>query len=129
MLSLPWDKIKKQAYINGHAAIIIPTRQSSYCEIYSNTHVWHAEHRALKCIKFKNQYRKKIYAIVIVRWSRQRGWSNSKPCKQCCKLIKQHNVQKIYYSNDNGCLSWEYTSKIHSTHISHSNRIKYKINF
>lgn len=56
---------------------------------------------------------KKI-TLVVIRWNGSE-LKNSKPCKECCEILKKYSIKKIIYSNES-CMKTEKISKITNSH-------------
>ena len=48
---------------------------------------------------------KKIKELFVLRYSRCGSLRNSKPCRNCCQTMFNHNVKSVIYSEDNGTLT------------------------
>lgn len=75
----------------------------------------HAEANALlhyygRNLKF-NKYKKKWYlfnnsnkkiSIIVIRMTKNNNNANARPCQNCLEMMKDLNVNKVYYSTGNG---------------------------
>lgn len=46
------------------------------------------------------------YNILVVRINKENKLRLSKPCPDCQNLIKEHNIKKIFFSNEKGQVSY-----------------------
>lgn len=83
---------------------------------YTKTHSIHI---------FSKQERKKARRklkkcdLIVVR----PNFKNSKPCKNCLKIIQEFGINKVYYSINQG-LKVEKASEMHTNHLSSCSRWK-----
>lgn len=61
----------------------------------------HAEVRALKKAGFIGD------TLVVTRVKKDGGYTNSKPCINCMKTIKESNIKCIIYTDNNGSIKIE----------------------
>jgi len=47
---------------------------------------------------------------------------NSRPCKHCSKMLRNIGVKTIYYSDEDGDISYEKVKYLHSDHLSLARR-------
>lgn len=98
---------------------------NDYCNIsYSriNKFSYHAEEKLLH--NFEKKGRKK-YNLYIVRVSLSGELINSKPCKDCVKIIKNHSsfISNVIYPGKNK-IEIKKPNEIYSNHLSVGNRAK-----
>ena len=78
----------------------------------------------------KKKKKKNRYNILVVRIKRTRDVSgnvilgNSRPCAICLNKMKQFGIYRVYYSMDNGSITWEKVCEMVSNHISFANKVK-----
>lgn len=85
---------------------------------------YHAEETLLKSITKKKGRTK--YNLYIVRINQHGELINSKPCKSCAKIIRQHSniISKVIYPINNGKIEVERPLDVKSNHISLGNKIR-----
>lgn len=86
----------------------------------------HAEIDAL----YKNKYSKNIKGldILIIRISdNSTNLKNSRPCNSCIEKLKQKGIRKVYYSNDNGEIVYEFIDNMPKIHNSSGYLIQNKL--
>lgn len=93
--------------------------------IFCSTHAEISIHRRLNKYNIKN-FEKNTYDLWVIRYSKQNGLADSKPCSKCIDYMKKYMfyVANIVYSNENGNLEKVSIHDIKSNHIS----IGYKMN-
>lgn len=84
----------------------------------------HAEQQACRCIK--TNYRN--MTILVIRLNSEGKLCNSKPCKNCCEIMRLHGIRKVIYSNEHGKLESYKLSEFYSDHISKGYRLINNIN-
>ncbi len=58
-------------------------------------------------------------SLIVIRINKLGELKNSKPCQDCLKYIRRYpQVQKIYYSDDNGSIMMEKVKDIDNNHQS-----------
>ena len=73
----------------------------------------------------KSQKARKIYkktTLYIARTGSDSEYKRSDPCKECYKLIKEHEIDKIVFSGDNGEVSVCKVKDYTTNHVTHGNR-------
>jgi tRNA(Arg) A34 adenosine deaminase TadA len=103
------QQILHYKYFDGHVAFIITTNNNkiifegksrpigNYNDFYGICSL-HAEKVVLE--NLKNDYN--TYNLLVFRWNKHGKLTLSKPCQNCMKCIKKKNINKIYYSVENG---------------------------
>jgi deoxycytidylate deaminase len=56
--------------------------------------------------------------IIVIRINKKLQLRNSRPCKDCIDELKQIGIRKVYYSNDNGDIVYEFVENMIKTHTS-----------
>lgn len=89
-----------------------------------NKFSYHAEEHLLKHATKKKGRTK--YNLYIVRINQRGELINSKPCKACAKIIRNHStfISKVFYPIDNGKIEVERPLNVKSTHLSLGNKIR-----
>jgi deoxycytidylate deaminase len=73
--------------------------------------------------KGHRKLRKKLSKTnILVYRETLSGITNSKPCSECIKTMKDMGIRGVYYSTDEGVLVYEKMSDICSTHKSQMTR-------
>ena len=92
----------------------------------------HSEENVIN--KYINKYRRKGYndddirrklgkqCIIVVRISNDNIITNSAPCANCIKCLKNNNIKKIIYSLNDGTLQFSRVKDLDDTHISRGQR-------
>lgn len=122
------DKLKKIAQKspvnNRHSAVLF--KNDNFYNFSYNTFVKqdttvHAEINAIKTF-----YERKVKGlhILVIRVNKSGIIRNSRPCNECIKKLLKLGIQKIFYSNDFGNITWEYTCNMTFKHISSASRRK-----
>ena len=75
-------------------------------------------------LKFHHKRQLKGMDIIVIRVNKNNLLKNSKPCYDCICKLRQMGIRKVYYSDKNGRIVYEYASNIFNSHVSHGNRIK-----
>lgn len=78
----------------------------------------HAEIRACKMIR--NPYKK--YDLLVIRINKSGNILCSKPCINCIHSIKEYNIDKVYYFDNEVNFCRESIKTLNNNHISHGNR-------
>ncbi len=60
-------------------------------------------------------------SLIVVRW-RHGSFRSSRPCKHCSKMLRDIGIKTIYYSDDDGEISYERARDLHSNHLSFARR-------
>lgn len=60
-------------------------------------------------------------SVLVIRWNGSR-FMNSRPCKHCSDMLKQMGVKTIYYSDEDGSISYERVKDLHSDRLSFARR-------
>jgi len=113
-----------------HAAALI-----SKDTIYSLGH-----NKFIKGMKVNNQiYHKTIHAeitvfekipkkkirgmdILVIRVNKSLELKNSRPCNQCIEKLSKLGIRKVYYSNENGDIVWEFVEQMEKNYVSAGTR-------
>lgn len=110
------------ALLNSNSKDIITTGFNKYCNNKKCSTTIHAEIDAL--FKLKSSFNKKI-DIIIIRLSKYNKniLKNSKPCVNCIFQLKKYKfINKIYYSDENGNIVFNYLENLENDHISSANK-------
>jgi deoxycytidylate deaminase len=65
--------------------------------------------------------------MLIIRIGRSLDLRNSRPCNSCIDKMNQKGIRKVYYSNDNGDIVYEFIDSMPRIHISSGNMIRDKL--
>jgi cytidine deaminase len=103
-----------------HIAII--TRKRKVLILCANTHRRHAEEKAIEQMKFLYGQYKKITTLWVIRIHYDGKISNSKPCSTCTNCLRHSQIKYVCYSNDDGRMTSELTSKLSDGYLSSGNR-------
>lgn len=60
-------------------------------------------------------------SVIVIRWNGYR-FMNSRPCKHCSKMLRNIGVKTIYYSDEDGDITYERVKDLHSEHLSFARR-------
>jgi deoxycytidylate deaminase len=87
----------------------------------------HAEESAL--LKARQQYDMRGEANIIiirskVRTNGQVDLLNSRPCDNCINKMMKSGIRKVYYSDKDGNIVFEYLDEMECNHISAGNRVR-----
>lgn len=61
--------------------------------------------------------------IIVIRFSNN-NLKYSRPCNHCIEFLKKKGFRKIYYSNENGEIEYEYIQNMEKKHVSAGKRFK-----
>lgn len=102
----------------------------------ANNVTMHSEQNVID--KYIKLYRRKGYkdsdirrklgnqCLIVVRINNNKNLdniiTNSAPCAQCVKCLKNNNIKKILYSLENGSLQFSRVRDLEETHISRGQR-------
>ena len=120
------EKLKKIAQKspvnNRHSAVLF--KNDNFYNFSYNTFVKqdttvHAEINAIKTF-----YERKVKGlhILVIRINKSGIIRYSRPCSECIKKLQKLGIQKIYYSNEYGNITWEYTQNMEFKHVSSASR-------
>ena len=56
--------------------------------------------------------------ILVIRINKNLVLKNSRPCNQCIDKLIKLGIRKVYYSNDEGNIVWEFVQNMEKIHIS-----------
>lgn len=56
--------------------------------------------------------------ILVIRINKNLALRNSRPCNQCIDKLSKLGIRKVYYSNEEGNIVWEFVEQMEKTHIS-----------
>jgi deoxycytidylate deaminase len=56
--------------------------------------------------------------IIVIRINRSSKLRNSRPCQDCIDEMKRIGIRKVYYSDDNGEIVYEFVDDMVKTHTS-----------
>lgn len=56
--------------------------------------------------------------LLVIRIDRNGNLQNSKPCSECVQLLKQHCINRVYYSNSLGEIVCEKVCQMATTYLS-----------
>jgi tRNA(Arg) A34 adenosine deaminase TadA len=56
--------------------------------------------------------------ILVIRINKNLALRNSRPCSQCIDKLSKLGIRKVYYSNEDGNIVWEFVEQMEKTHIS-----------
>jgi len=66
-------------------------------------HSLHAEEFLVKKLKkIKSIERGSYISVLVVRWSKKKGWTMAKPCRGCEKLMRDYGITEISYTDETG---------------------------
>lgn len=124
------EKLQKIALYSAlnqkHAAAVIG-RQHIYSVAFNqfikkspiSQRTIHAEINAL--CKFSKKSLKGM-DILVIRTNKNLTLSNSRPCNHCINKMISLGIRKVYYSDKNGNIIYEYVEEMEKYHISSANR-------
>ena len=116
----------KSVNVHKHAAVLIYNGKPiewSINKIIGNK-TYHAEYavinKYLSTRRKRTIIRKKNIKILVIRIGgyNKNKLINSKPCSYCIKYLRFIGIKKIYYSNNDGCITYENIKEIHNDHVS-----------
>lgn len=107
-------------------------RRYKVCGICTGT--IHAEMNALKELLFnsgktfssENVRKFSKYSIVVLRVNKKGELLNSKPCLHCLTTLKSFNINKVYYSNNDGKIDEKKIKKLTTEHMCSFERYRSK---
>ena len=112
---------------NRRHVAVMTCNSSRSC--FHGTHApsYHAEQRALHLVKKPSRWtRRKQYDLLVVRLTghpQSVKPQSSKPCRMCCKQIRQHGgVKRVIYFSTQRTWQTEKAKTICSTHLSQAQR-------
>lgn len=92
----------------------------------------HAEMNALYRVPKQLRRRMDTYDVFIIRVKQVNSncfvLKNSKPCMHCLQSLLDRRIRRIFYSDENGSICVEQTSRISTTHVSLGFRTKNQCN-
>jgi tRNA(Arg) A34 adenosine deaminase TadA len=56
--------------------------------------------------------------ILVIRINKNLALKNSRPCNQCIDTLSKLGIRKVYYSNEDGNIVWEFVEQMEKIHIS-----------
>jgi deoxycytidylate deaminase len=64
--------------------------------------------------------------ILIIRIGnpRTKKLRNSRPCNECIDKLSRYDIRKVYYSNENGDIVYEFLESMPKLHTSSGNQIR-----
>lgn len=71
-----------------------------------------------RCLDPNVKKQMKKYTLVVIR----DRLNNSKPCRECCQLMREVGILKVVYSNSENKMVNEYVRDLDCTHQSHSTK-------
>lgn len=114
---------KKSNMFNKHGAVLFYKNNIETIAFNEYDSKYNTKHAEQECInKYKNKIRKykkdkKKFNLLVIRLSTQNKLLNSKPCHECCRVLKESGIiNKIYYSNENGHIITERINNFNSEH-------------
>lgn len=60
--------------------------------------------------------------ILVIRVNKNLTLKNSRPCSQCIDKLYKLGIRKVFYSNEEGDIVWEFVEQMKKTHISAGTR-------
>lgn len=60
--------------------------------------------------------------ILVIRINKHLALRNSRPCNQCIDKLSKLGIRKVYYSNEEGQIVWEFVEQMEKLHISSGTR-------
>lgn len=104
---------------NRHAAILFSNKETyighNNKRTYYNGDLVPSTHAEMEVLNKRTRIgsnNKGKFSIFVIRINRDGHLCNSKPCHECIKNLKTHNVNKIYYSDDDGNIVCEFIKKM-----------------
>lgn len=109
------EHMKNYKHFEGHIAFILTPNNKkilfigksrpigNYNDYYGICSL-HAEKVALENLTVKNNNGNNKYNILIFKWNKHGQLCLSKPCRNCMKCIKKKNINKVFYSIENGII-------------------------
>ena len=112
---------------NGRIIMISLNEYSNISESKINKFSYHAEENLIK--KYRNDKGRTKFNLFIIRISNTGKLLNSKPCKECSKIIRESSnfISKVIYSTDDNDLHIEKPNNIYSHHHSIGNRVRLRV--
>lgn len=114
---------KKSNMFNKHGAVLFYKNNIETIAFNEYDSKYNTKHAEQECInKYKNKIRKykkdkKKFNLLVIRLSTQNKLLNSKPCSECCRVLKESGIiNKIYYSNEHGYITTERINNFESEH-------------
>jgi tRNA(Arg) A34 adenosine deaminase TadA len=88
-------------------------------EIKINNQIYHRTMHA-EINVFEKLPKKKVRGmdILVIRINKNLALKNSRPCNQCIGILAKLGIRKVYYSNEDGNIVWEFVEQMEKTHIS-----------
>jgi len=62
--------------------------------------------------------------ILVVRVNKSNNLRNSRPCNHCISTLCKLGIRKVYYSNDNGDIVYEFVQDMPFLHTSSAHKIE-----
>lgn len=123
ILSQAIEIAKKSTMFNKHGAVLFYKNNIETIAFNEYDSKYTTKHAEQECInKYKNKIRKykkdkKKFNLLVIRLSTQNKLLNSKPCIECCRVLKESGIiNKIYYSNENGIITTKRINNFESEH-------------
>jgi cytidine deaminase len=88
-------------------------------EIKINNQIYHKTMHA-EITVFEKLPKKKVRGmdILVIRINKNLALKNSRPCNQCIDTLSKLGIRKVYYSNEDGNIVWEFVEQMAKIHIS-----------
>jgi deoxycytidylate deaminase len=83
----------------------------------------HAEVDAL--YSFHGKKNVKGMDIIVIRVNKNNILKNSRPCNDCINKLNKLGIRKVYYSNEQGEIVYEYVKDMPNLHISSGSKLNH----
>ncbi len=125
------ENLKKVAHnssmLQKHAAALIKSNKEicmGYNRLLGKHMSIHAEMDAIyDFIKKNSRYELKGMDVIVIR-SKNDKLCTSRPCKSCADKMRELGIRKVYYSDCDGNIVYEYINDMEITHMSSLQRMK-----
>lgn len=125
------ENLKKMAYnscmLQKHAAALIKSNKEicmGYNRLIRKHMSIHAEMDAIyDFIKKNRRYDLRGLDIIVIRF-KNNELKISRPCKSCIEKMRELGIRKVYYSDYDGNIVYEYINDMEMYHMSSLQRMK-----
>lgn len=73
-------------------------------------------HAEMDCLANCHAKWSKGMDLLVIRVNNSNKLLNSRPCNSCIDKLIKRNIRKVYYSTDNGSITYEYVSDMKKIH-------------
>lgn len=85
---------------------------------YKGMQLYRTIHAELSIFEKVSKRMVKGMDIIVIRINRGLKLRNSRPCKDCIEELQRIGIRKVYYSDDNGDIVYEFVEDMAKTHTS-----------